>query len=104
MTLDITKYRPYLDGFDLTDDQKTAMIEALWSIAETVADLTYGLHSSQLIQTANDNDSISDSRVIEFFSIAAQDPALDELSGQMDEVDAANDNTPHTQRQKEAAT
>ena len=41
MPLDVNKYRPYLDEFDLTDEQKTAMIEALWSIAESVVDLAY---------------------------------------------------------------
>lgn len=105
MPLNMNKYRPYLDGFDLTDDQKTHMIEALWSIAEAVADLAYGIHSTQLIDLANDNDSSRDSSVIEFFQLAANDPVLDKLSAIADERAADNDNIPLSQQQeKEAGT
>ncbi len=86
MPLDLNKYRPYLDGFDLTDDQKTAMIEALWSIAEAVTDLAYGIHSTQLIQTAND-------------------PVLDELANDIGQLSASNDNIPQAKvQEKEAGT
>lgn len=105
MPLDLDKYRPYLDGFDLSDDQKTAMIEALWSIAEAVTDLAYGVHSTQLIQTANDNDSTSNISVIEFFQLAANDPVLDELADDIRRLAADNDNIPQSEQQeKEAGT
>lgn len=105
MPLDLNKYRPYLDGFDLTDDQKTAMIEALWSIAEAVTDLAYGIHSTQLIQTANDNDSTCKISVIEFFQLAANDPVLDELANDIGQLSASNDNIPQAKvQEKEAGT
>jgi len=105
MPLDLDKYRPYLDGFDLTEDQKTAMIEALWSIAEAVTDLAYGVQSSQLIQAANDNDSSSNINVIEFFELAANDPVLEELAEDIRRLAADNDNTPLAkQPEKEAGT
>ncbi|MDI4666633.1 hypothetical protein K9U40_20240 [Xanthobacter autotrophicus] len=105
MPLDTNKYWPYLDGFDLTDDQKDAMIEALWSIAEAVADLAYGIHSTQLIEVANDNDSSCNSSVIKFFQLAANDPVLDKLTAIADERAADNDNIPLSQQQeKEAGT
>lgn len=105
MPLDLTKYRPYLDGFDLTDDQKTTMIEALWSIAEAVADLAYGVHSTQLYQSAHDNDSVCNINVIEFFKLAANDPVLDELAEDIRRLAADNDNIPQSEQQeKEAGT
>lgn len=105
MPLDLDKYRPHLDGFDLTDDQKTAMIEALWSIAEAVTDLAYGVQSTQLIQTANDNDSTSNISVIEFFQLAASDPVLEELADDMRKLAADNDNIPQAnQQEKESGT
>lgn len=105
MTLDLNKYRPYLDGFDLTEDQKTAMIEVLWSIAEAVTDLAYGVHSSQIIQTANDNDSTNNISVIEFFQLTASDPVLDELADDIRRLAADNDNIPQSEQQeKEAGT
>lgn len=105
MPLDLDEYRPYLNSFDLTDDQKTAMIEALWSIAEAVADLAYGMHSTQLVEIAVDNDSSCDSSVIEFFQLAANDPVLDKLTAIADEHAADNDNLPLSQQQeKEAGT
>ena len=103
MPLDVTKYKPYLDGFDLTDHQKTAMIEALWSIAEEVSDLAYGVHSTQLIRIANDNDSTSDFSVIEFFHIAANDPILNDLAAELPGRTADNDNAPQSDQQKKEA-
>lgn len=100
MPLDVDKYRPYLDGYDLTEDQKIAMIEALWSIAEAVSDLAYGVHGSQLVEVANDNDSSNDSNVVEFFQSAANDPILVELIANSSERTADNDNTPATQHKK----
>lgn len=104
MKPDLEKYRPYFEEFDLTDDQKTAMIEALWSIAEAVADLAYGVHSSQLMQAAKDNDSCSDSNVIEFFQLAATDPVLDEFADALQRLEAHNDNIPQSEQKKEAGT
>lgn len=100
MPLDLKKYRPYLDEFDLTDDQKTAMIEALWSVAEAVADLAYGVHSTQLVKIANDNDSMSESNMIKFFEQAASDPVLDEYADFLRTLEAANDNTQQEQEKE----
>lgn len=94
MPLDLDKYRPYLDGFDLTDDQKTAMIEALWSIAEEVTDLAYGVHSTQLIQVANDNDSCSKNNVINFFRISGDDVGRNDLDPARPGQVPDNDNIP----------
>jgi hypothetical protein len=105
MPLDLNTYKPYLDGFDLTDDQKTAMIEALWSIAEEVTDLAYGVHTTQLIQIANDNNSPSEISVIKFFEIAASDPVLTSIPASPPVRPANNDNIPQgDQHHKETGT
>ncbi|ODA66598.1 hypothetical protein A7A08_02365 [Methyloligella halotolerans] len=77
MALDAEKYLPYFDDFDLSEDQKRATIEALWIVAETFADLAFGLHPSQQLIAANDNDSFSESNVLQYFKEAAADPVLD---------------------------
>jgi hypothetical protein len=100
MPLNLDKYRPYLDGFDLTDEQKTAMIEALWAIAESVTDLAYGVHSTQLIDVANDNYSLCKISVIEFFQLAANDPVLDELADDLRRLEADNDNNQNDPRKE----
>jgi hypothetical protein len=100
MKPDLEKYRPHFEGFDLTEDQKSAMIEALWSIAEMVADLAYGLHPAQLASIADDNDSMSESNVIEFFRQADSDPILDQHAAFFRWLAADNDNDPQHQDQE----
>lgn len=48
LTLDLEKYQPYLDDPDLSDDQKRAFLEALWSIITAFVDLGYGIHPVQI--------------------------------------------------------
>jgi hypothetical protein len=103
MAHNLDKYHPYLDGFDLTDDQKTAMIEALWSIAEAVSDLAWGINATQLIQGTNDNDSSCDSNVVKFFALAASDPVLDDFADALQRLEADNDNDPTTTRKRGSA-
>ncbi|MBB4286082.1 hypothetical protein [Roseospira goensis] len=67
MRPELEKYRPYVDGFDLTEAQKAELIHTLWTIMEAFADQAFGLHPAQLIpaalmqrdppDTANDVDS-----------------------------------------------
>jgi hypothetical protein len=72
MPLKPDDYRHHFANFDLTREQETAMIEALITIAEAVADLAWGVHPSQHPELANDNDSPSNSNVIEFPSQSTQ--------------------------------
>ena len=44
MPLNPDDYRHHFTSFDLTREQETAMIEALITIAEAVADLAWGVH------------------------------------------------------------
>jgi hypothetical protein len=50
MPLDINKYRKYVDDFDLTEEQKTELLQTVWSIMESFADSAFGLHPVQQCQ------------------------------------------------------
>ena len=49
MSADLDKYRPYLDGFDMTEEEKAAFIHSLWTVMEAFADCAFGLHPVQQI-------------------------------------------------------
>lgn len=66
MPLKPDKYRHHFDQFDLSEAQKTAMCEAICTIAEAFADLAFDIARSPQLDPANDNDSPSESNVIEF--------------------------------------
>jgi hypothetical protein len=82
MPLNPDDYRHHFANFDLTREQETAMIEALITIAETVADLAWGVHPSQHPEVANDNDSLCDSNVIKFPSQSTHNQKPEERSAQ----------------------
>ena len=48
LTLDPDKYRHHLDEFDLTDEQKTQLLQTLWSIMSTMVDIGFSVDSVQL--------------------------------------------------------
>lgn len=48
LEVDYERYMSYLDGDDLSDDEKRAFIDALWSILLTFVDLGFGVHPVQL--------------------------------------------------------
>ncbi|WP_072377279.1 hypothetical protein [Hyphomicrobium sp. NDB2Meth4] len=80
MPRDIDKYRHYFKEYDLSPEQERDIIEALYAIAETFADLAFGRHACQLLQPANDNDSMSNFNVVEFFEQSANDPVLEDYA------------------------
>ena len=47
MVIDFEKYMPYLDEFDLSQDQKLALIRTVWGIMESQADQVFGFHPVQ---------------------------------------------------------
>lgn len=100
MPLDVEKYLPFFDEFDLTPDQKREMIEALWSVAEAVADMAYGVHPVQLANPANDNDSLFNSSMIDYFQQAAAEPIANENGDLATETAAANDNQQQEKERK----
>lgn len=47
--LDVGKYRPYLDDFDITEEQKAEIIRILWNMMISFVDLGFGQESVQRI-------------------------------------------------------
>jgi hypothetical protein len=47
--LDVGKWRPYLDDFDITEEQKAEIIRILWNMMITFVDLGFGQESVQRI-------------------------------------------------------
>ncbi|MFP7673501.1 hypothetical protein ACG74X_09100 [Marivita sp. S0852] len=60
LTVDVERYQSYLDDTDMTDEQKQAFIEALWSIVVCFVDLGFGVHPLQEVCGQNDEKAISD--------------------------------------------
>ena len=60
LTVDVERYQSYLDGTDMTDEQKQAFIEALWSIVVSFVDLGFGVHPLQEVCGQNGENAISD--------------------------------------------
>jgi len=49
MARDIEKHLPHLDVYDIPREEKVAIIEALYLIAETFADIAFGRHPAQML-------------------------------------------------------
>ena len=49
LELDLDKYRPYLAEFDLTDEQAAELLQTLWSIMRSFAELGFGVDSVHTI-------------------------------------------------------
>lgn len=47
ITVDVDQYQEYLDGSDLTDEQKTQFLQALWNVIQSFVELGYGVHPLQ---------------------------------------------------------
>lgn len=48
--LDIALYQSFLDDADISDTQKEALIETLWSIVTSFIDLGFGVHPAQAVE------------------------------------------------------
>lgn len=47
MSLDVEKYRHYLAGFEMSEEDKTALIQSVWAILEGFVDHAFGQHPIQ---------------------------------------------------------
>lgn len=57
VSVDVEKYKAFLDGSDMTESQKEEFLQALWSIVVTFAELGFGVHP---LQQVCDDDSESE--------------------------------------------
>lgn len=98
MARNIDRYRHYFKDYDLTPEQERDIIEALYAIAETLADLAFGRHALQLLKPANDNDSMSNFNRVEFFEQSANDPVLEDYAALLSELEAGEQPITKTKR------
>lgn len=47
MPVDVEKYRHYLAGYQLSEEEKTKLIQVLWTILESFVDHAYGINPVQ---------------------------------------------------------
>lgn len=57
VTIDYSLYEEYLEGMDLTDQQKHAFLDVLWNIVVNFVDLGFGVHPLQLAIDASTNSA-----------------------------------------------
>lgn len=50
MITDISPYREYVDQFDLTEEQKVELVNAVWVILENYFDQQLGLNQLKLLE------------------------------------------------------
>lgn len=61
LTLDPGEYHKHLDEFDLTEEQKLALLQTLWTIMQTMVDIGFGLDSTQMFLSKLSADFDTDS-------------------------------------------
>lgn len=47
MTLDVEKYKPFLAGMNLSDQEQTELIRSVWAIMHGFVDQAFGHHPNQ---------------------------------------------------------
>lgn len=47
MSLDVEKYRHYLAGYQISEEEKTQLIKSVWVILEGFVDRAFGRHPNQ---------------------------------------------------------
>lgn len=73
MLPDLEKYRPYLDGYDMTEAQKDEFIHTLWTIMEAFADRAFGLHPAQQIPAfLADGDSNGEGEAVDLIPLPSK--------------------------------
>ena len=53
VTVDVERYKHFLDESDLTDDEKQQVMQALWEIIVNFVDLGFGVHPVQAAQQSS---------------------------------------------------
>lgn len=56
LEVDIEKYQSYLDNSDMTDAEKQAFLESLWTIIVNFVELGFGVHPVQEVRGQNDDN------------------------------------------------
>jgi hypothetical protein len=79
-TVDLTQFRQYVDHCDLSEEQKTALLEDLWSIVQSFVDEAWGLCPVQYL--ANDNQQKSGLKTLEMLDYSHADNSSEPAASQ----------------------
>lgn len=60
MSLDVEKYRHYLDGYQISEEEKTELIKNVWAIMEGFVDQAFGKHPIQQCGRALEHNHLQD--------------------------------------------
>ncbi len=52
LTLDFARYEALLADFDMSEEERAALLEAMWNVVVSFVDLGFDLHPLQQIATA----------------------------------------------------
>lgn len=61
LKLDVACYEELLADFDMSEEERAALLEAMWNIVVSFVDLGFDLHPLQQIATAEEQDSKDES-------------------------------------------
>jgi len=79
MPVDLNQFLPYVEHCDLSEEQKLALLEDLWSIMSSFADEAWGLCPTQ--HFANDNEAFSGIKPLNTVEYLHADNANEPLAG-----------------------
>ena len=63
LTVDVEKYQSFLDGADMTEEQKEEFLQALWSIVVSFVELGFGVHP---VQAAGEKAAEFESNIMKY--------------------------------------
>jgi hypothetical protein len=61
LKLDVARYEELLADFDMSEEERAALLEAMWNVVVSFVDLGFDLHPLQQIATAEEQDSKDES-------------------------------------------
>ena len=82
LSVDVEKYRSYLDGSDMSDAQKEEFLQSLWSIIVSFVELGYGVHPLQEV-CGKDHETEADGPKAEFNRLGLSDAEDNETGHDM---------------------
>ena len=103
LEIDFSPYRPFLEDANASDEDKQELLEALWSIIWSFAQLGYGVHPVSQAKAAKDRLGIACGQIAESTAQSpAAMPSVVEYNSDllMGEFDAAAERVPQEARQE----
>lgn len=82
--VDLNQFRQYVDHCDLSEEEKTALLEDLWSIVQSFVDEAWGLCPTQ--HFANDNQQNTTGKPLEMLDYPHADNSTEPTASQAETI------------------